>query len=138
MGVLALAVGLMLRSRPGLVVALTIVLISAASAWPVYAFGQSAYDTVYALSDKDGSAWLGDHKARAEKIIWTFYALAVLAVAALVLPVRWPRSGLPLAIATLLAALAVLGAGGWIAYAGGKVRHREFRFEAPPGTRIDP
>lgn len=48
------------------------------------------------------------------------------------LALRWPRLGLPLAVLTWASALAVLGLGVWIAYAGGKVRHREFRNEPPP------
>ena len=53
-------------------------------------------------------------------------------VVPIVVPVRWPKTLLPLAALTLLGALAVLGAGGWIAYAGGKVRHIEFRRGVPP------
>ncbi len=37
-----------------------------------------------------------------------------------------------MAIATLILALVSLGVGGYIAYAGGRVRHKEFGFEAPP------
>jgi len=37
-------------------------------------------------------------------------------------------------IAVILLGLGTLGAGGYIAYAGGKVRHREFR-NVPPPTR---
>lgn len=59
-------------------------------------------------------------------------ALAALAVAAIGLPLRWPHLRLPLATLTWISALAVLGLGVWIAYAGGKVRHREFRNEPPP------
>ena len=41
---------------------------------------------------------------------------------------------MPLAVATLLLGLGTLGCGMWIAYAGGKVRHTEFRSadEPPP------
>ncbi len=138
MGALALVVGLAMKSRPALVVALVIVLVSSAAAWPTYLLGQNAYDITYAASDADGTAWLVEHKTRAAKLIWTFYALAVLAAAAIGAPLRWPRAGLPLAAATLLGAVAVLGTGGWIAYAGGKIRHRELRFEPPPNAKFDP
>ena len=82
--------------------------------------------------DPGGQDWLNAHRHRAEKLIWTFYALAALALVGIVAPVRWPKTLLPLAALTLLGALAVLGAGGWIAYAGGKVRHIEFRRGVPP------
>ena len=132
MGVLALAIGLAMRSRPAVVVGLAVVLVCAAAAWPVYALGHQAYEIVNAQADVDGAAWLGAHKARAEKLVWTFYVLALLAACAIGVPRRWPKSGLPLALATLLTAVAVLGAGGWIAYTGGKVQHREFRFGPAP------
>ena len=43
-----------------------------------------------------------------------------------------------MAIATLILAVANLGIGSYIAYAGGRVRHKEFRFEAPPEPRTTP
>ena len=132
MGGLALIVGLAMRSRPAIVTALVVVLVCAASAWPVYVLGHQAYEIVNAMGDTAGAAWLTEHRARAEKLIWTFYVLVALAACALGLPVRWPKSGLPLAAATLLGTFAVLAAGGWIAYAGGKVQHHEFRFGPPP------
>jgi hypothetical protein len=137
-GALALVVALWLRSRSAAIAALAVVLVCAASAWPVYEYGQRGYDRVFAMADSDGQAWLDAHLHRAEQLIWGFYALAALAAAAIAVPVKWPRAGLPLAGATLLAALAILGAGGWIAYAGGKVRHREFRHEPPPPKSAGP
>jgi hypothetical protein len=130
---IGLLVALILRSRPAQIATLTIVLISAASAWPVYELGQDAYDVVYSLSDEPGDAWLAEHKERADHLIYFFYALALLSAAAIALPVKWPKSSLPLALAVLISGAIVLGMGGYIAYAGGKVRHREFRNgPAPP------
>ena len=37
----------------------------------------------------------------------------------------------------ILLGAATLGIGGYIAYAGGKIRHREFRNEPPPPKRPD-
>jgi hypothetical protein len=129
---IGLLVALILRSRPAQIATLTIVLISAASAWPVYELGQDAYDVVYSLSDEPGDAWLAEHKERAEHLIYFFYALALLSAAAIALPVKWPKTSLPLALAVLISGAIALGMGGYIAYAGGKVRHREFRNEPPP------
>ena len=47
---------------------------------------------------------------------------------------KWPKAAQPLVIATMLLAVASLGAGSYIAYAGGKIRHREFRNGPPPKT----
>ncbi|MBV9491398.1 MAG: hypothetical protein JO069_17005 [Verrucomicrobia bacterium] len=132
LGALSLALALATRSRPAQILALGLVLLCAASAWPVYLYGERGYYRVRAMADGDGGAWLGVHQRRAEQFIWTFYSLAALAIAAIVLPCRWPRSAFPLASLTCVSALAVLALGVWIAYAGGKVRHREFRNEPPP------
>ena len=130
--ILALALALMHHSRKTEIVALILVLIAAASAWPVNFTGQRAYETVRTLTDDAGTDWLDAHMERAEKAAPAFYALALLAAAALIAPHKWPRSTRPLAIATLALAVACEGAGGWIALAGGQIRHPEFRGEPPP------
>src|SRR5204863_7190994 len=61
-----------------------------------------------------------------------FYALAILSALALIVPVKWPRSSVWLALAVLVLGAVSLGVGGYISYAGGRIRHREFRNEPPP------
>jgi hypothetical protein len=130
---IALIAALISKSRRALIVTLLLVFMSSISAWPVFEFGQQGYDRVLAMADDDGHAWLDEHQERAEKVIYIFYALAALSVAAVVLPLRWPKSSGPLAIAVVLLGAAALASGCYIAYAGGKIRHREFRNEpAPP------
>jgi disulfide bond formation protein DsbB len=136
-GFIGLIVALVLRSRPAQVTALVLVLIAAASAWPVAHYGEEAYDRVLSMADDDGQAWLQAHEDRADKLIYLFYALAILSLVALVAPKKWPNSALPLIIATLILIAVSLGAGGYIAYAGGKIRHREFRNEPPPPKRAE-
>ena len=132
MGLLGLIVAFFLRSRPAQIATLIIVLIAAASAWPVYEFGQQAKDRVLSMENEVGDAWLEEHQDRAEDLIWMFYALAVLSAIALIAPKKWPRSAMPLVAVVILLGVATLGAGGYIAYAGGKIRHREFRNVPPP------
>ena len=134
MAILALALALMHHSRKTEIVALILVLVSAASAWPVNFTGQRAYETVRGLVDDGGADWLDAHMERAEKAAPAFYALAVLAAAALLAPHKWPRMTRPLAIATLALAVLCEGAGGWIALAGGQIRHPEFRNSPGPST----
>ena len=129
---IGLVIAFFLRSRRAQIATLALVLISAASAWPVYEFGEEGYDRVLSMTDDDGHAWLDEHQHRAEQFIYFFYALALLSAAAIALPIKWPRSSLPFTIAVLLLGALVLGMGGYIAYAGGKIRHREFRNEPPP------
>lgn len=135
LGVLALLVALLLRSRRAEVVALAIVLVSALAAWPTAYFGNQAYDGVLgalSVSDKDGVAWLDEHLDRGEDMLWVFHAVAVAAVLALLLPIWWPRVGRSLTVLVLLGALAACVCGSWIGYAGGKIRHKEFRYGPPP------
>jgi glucan phosphoethanolaminetransferase (alkaline phosphatase superfamily) len=130
---IALIAALISKSRRAHIVTLILVFVSSISAWPVYEFGEEGYDRVLAMTDDDGHAWLDEHQARAQKLIYVFYALAVLSAAAIVVPLRWPKSSVPLALAVVVLGAAVLGSGCYIAYAGGKIRHREFRNEpAPP------
>jgi hypothetical protein len=132
MGLLGLTIAFFLRSRPAQIATLIIVLTCAASAWPVYEFGQQAKDRVLSMENEVGDAWLEEHQDRAEDLIWIFYALAVLSAIALVAPKKWPRSAMPLVAVVILLGIVTLGAGGYIAYAGGKIRHREFRNGPPP------
>jgi predicted ABC-type exoprotein transport system permease subunit len=131
-GILALVIALILKSRPAQITALVVVVFAALSVWPVGEFGDRASDRVYAMSNKDAQQWLDVHMHRADIGSWMFYATALVAVAALVLPRFRPRTQLPLTLATLLFAFASLGAGAWISHAGGKVRHSEFREGPPP------
>ncbi|MEY2563879.1 MAG: hypothetical protein QOH88_2072 [Verrucomicrobiota bacterium] len=131
---LGLILAIVLGARAGQVTALVLILICAASAWPVAHYGEAAEDRVTAMADEAGAAWLKAHAHRADNFIYTFYALALVAAAAIFLPRKWPKSARPLLVATLILALASLGAGFYIAYAGGKIRHREFRNTLPPVT----
>jgi disulfide bond formation protein DsbB len=129
---IALIAALISKSRRALIVTLLLIFITSISAWPVYEFGKQGYDRVLAMTDDDGHAWLDDHEERAEKVIYILYALAALSVAAIIVPLRWPKSSVPLAIAVVLLGAVALGSGCYIASAGGKIRHREFRNEPPP------
>jgi hypothetical protein len=129
---IGLILALILRSRRAQLATLTIVLISAGSAWPVFELGEQAYDRVLSMSDDAGRGWLDEHQRRADELIYFFYALALITAAAIAVPVKWPRSAVPLAISVVLLGAIVLGMGSYIAYAGGKIRHREFRNEPPP------
>ena len=75
---IGLIIALILKTRRAQLAALVLVVTSSVSAWPVYEFGQQAYDRVLSMTDEDGHAWLDEHKDRAEDLIWIFYALAVL------------------------------------------------------------
>jgi disulfide bond formation protein DsbB len=132
MGLLGLIIAFFMRSRAAQIVTLVIVLICATSAWPVYEYGEQAKDRVLSMENEVGDAWLQEHQERAEDLVWMFYALAILSAIALITPRKWPGSAMPLVAVVILVGITTLGAGGYIAYAGGKVRHREFRNVPPP------
>jgi hypothetical protein len=132
MGWIGLIIALFLRSRPAQLATLALVLISAVSAWPAYEFGEEGYDRVLSMTDDDGHAWLDEHQRRADQLIYFFYALAGLSAVAIAVPIKWPRTSTSLVITTILLGVVVLGMSGYIAYAGGKIRHKEFRTEPPP------
>lgn len=137
MGWIGLFIAIFLRSRAAKITALSVVLISAASAWPAYEYGEQAYDRVLTMTDNAGHAWLDEHMHRAEQLIFVFYALAGLSAAAIVIPIKWPKTSAPLAIAALLLGAVALGMGVYIAQAGGKIRHKEFRNQSPPPIRAE-
>ena len=135
-GVLALVIALFLRHERVTIAALVLVFVSAFSAWPTYHYGEAAYDRIKAMSDPAGEQWLDEHMARGMKMIWMFYVLAGLAAVGVGGIVKWPRISFAVTVGTLAWSAATLGAGGYIAYPGGHVRHKEFRFEPPPTPQM--
>ena len=127
-----------LRSRGGQLTALVLIFACAISVWAVVRQGDLAYNPVLSMADEAGQAWLKAHVHRADNLIFLYYARAALAAAAIFVPKKWPRTARPLVFATMLLAFVSLGAGTYIAYAGGKIRHREFRNTPPPKTEPEP
>jgi len=131
-GFFCLVVALGTRSRGGQGVALLLVLLAAASAWPVAYYGGAAYDRVYSMSNDAAQQWLNWHAHLADGIVWVYSAEVALAAAALVGLWKFPRVhrwALPL---TAVGAAITLGLGGFLAFVGGKIRHSEFRHGTPP------
>ena len=132
MGLFGLIFAMCLGTRGGQVTALVLILVCAAAAWPIAHYGEAAEANILAMSDEDGQAWLKAHEHRAEDLIYVFHALALVSAAAIFAPRKWPKTARPLVLATMILAMASLGAGFYIAQAGGKIRHREFRTIPPP------
>jgi hypothetical protein len=135
-GIVGLIIALLLRARPARVTALALVMLSAVSAWPVYHYGEAGYDRMKAMVDEEGDKWLEEHMRRGQKLIYVFYVVAALSAGGIIAEFALPGIATPIAIATLFLATADLCVGAYIAQAGGRVRHKEFRFEAPPEPRL--
>jgi restriction system protein len=58
--------------------------------------------------------------------------LAALAIAGLIVPIKWPKTSFPLSAVTLAVALICSGLAVYIAQVGGRVRHAEFRPSETP------
>lgn len=133
LGVLALIIALALRSRPAQITALALIFLCSASAWPVVYFGEHAYDRIESMTSSDQAhAWLEAHAYRGTKKAFVFYIVAAVSLAALVVPGKFRKTSLSLTCATLALSFAALAVGAWIAYAGGQIRHSEFRYGTPP------
>jgi hypothetical protein len=76
--------------------------------------------------------WLDAHGQRALRSRPAFDALIALALIALCVPWKWPKTALILNCLTLLLTIVDFGLAGWIGYAGGQAMHREFREGTPP------
>jgi hypothetical protein len=127
-----------LGSRGGQLTGLVLIFATAISVWPVVYHGDRAYDRVLSMADDDGQAWLKAHEHRADELVFIYYTLAAVAAGAIFVPKKWPRTARPLVFATMLLAIGSLVAGGYIAHAGGRIRHREFRNAPPPRTESEP
>jgi len=131
LGALALAMAMILKSRPAQITALMILFIGGGSAIPVVHYGDAGYDVVESKIPDDANAWLDAHGQRALRALPAYYALAGLCLVALFAPWKWPKAALPLNALALALALCDLGLGAWIGYAGGQAMHEEFRSGLP-------
>ncbi len=134
---LALLVALLSRSRSATRLALGLVAATAAAVWPAVHYGDAGYDRVQSIADTTGGEWLDVHRARAQHDQWVFYAAGAIALAGLAAPLRWPRSHATLAWLALAAALVASAAAAHVAYAGGRIRHRELRHGDPPAAELE-
>ena len=62
-GVFGMLLALISRTRAARVIALALIFVGAISAWPVYHYGEAAYDRVTAMADTDGDKWLASEVA---------------------------------------------------------------------------
>ncbi len=131
---------LLLKSKQACATAILLIFIGASSAWPVVEIGETAYDRTQTVADTDGGAWLEEHEHRGKQSLPFFLALAGVAALAFIAQfnsrklVTFNKFAVPLALITLVGALAMFGVSGYVAYAGGKVMHKELREKnkAPP------
>jgi hypothetical protein len=120
------------RQRPVLWVGLFMVLISGAAMPVVTESGQHAADRfsdgkVAGGLDAAGEEWLAEHYERAETAAKLIYAVAAASIAGMA--VLWKRPRATRVVAAVMLALCAVSvtALAWVADAGGRIRHPEFR-----------
>lgn len=128
---LALLLGLCFRNRAVQLTGCFLVMLTALSFWPVKDTGEDAEDRIQAISGEPGKNWLEIHGDRADKTAWLFYTTAGVAAAAVVMLWKKWKWAQAVAVLVLLFALGCTAASFWIASAGGKIRHSEFRTGPP-------
>jgi membrane protein YqaA with SNARE-associated domain len=133
-GLLALGLALLWKNEPVRRVALVLLLVGTVGGLMTYWLGQQAYKPVRGLADEVGQNWLDLHMDRAEQMVWLFWLAALAAAGALVASWRKMRFALPVALLAGALAAATLAVSGWIADAGGKIRHVEIRGDAKPAA----
>lgn len=131
-GLLALGLALLAKNAPARRIALVLLLLGTVGGLMTYWLGQQAYKPVRGLADEAGQDWLDLHMDRAEQVIWLFWIAAAAAAGALIASWRAVRFALPSAFLAGVLAAATLAVSGWIADAGGKIRHVEIRGDAKP------
>ncbi len=134
---LALLAGLVARDRTATLIGLALVGLLALSVWPVYEYGEDAYDRVLSMTDDAGGQFLRYHRALAERWVFLYFITAAVAGVGFGLAWRWPKTLVYSAILALMLGTASLAAGVVIAKAGGPIRHREFRVWKPPVQKPD-
>ena len=131
-GLFALTMGLWSKNRGISQVALVLMFLGIAGGILTFWFGQQAYKPIRGLADDVGQDWLDLHMARAEQVIWVFWVAGGGVATAWVLGRKRHRFAIPAAIVAAALGLSTLGLSGWIADAGGKIRHEEFRGVSSP------
>ena len=131
-GLFAMVVGLWSRNQGIRQVALTLMLLGIAGGILTFWFGQQAYKPVRGLADETGQDWLDLHMERAEQVVWVFWTAGAGVTAAWVLAWKHHRLAIPAAMLAGTLGLITLGLSGWIADAGGKIRHDEVRGLSSP------
>lgn len=126
---------LAVRSRGAKEAGLVLIMLAALGAFTTVKIGQKAYDRVYKRIERESQQWLDIHMERAEDAQWAFYLTGLLAALALTASRRKPAWEERATLGALSGALLCSALGGWIAHAGGQVRHAEFRL-GPPTTPV--
>jgi len=131
-GVLSFVIAWVARKRAARGLAYALIFLAGMSAWPAAHFGEAGYDRVYSMSGTQAQKWLIWHRHLAERAVWACYGAAAISAAALVSLWKGLKIHRLAACLSLASALLALGLSCLAAFAGGRIRHSEFRNGPPP------
>jgi hypothetical protein len=129
--------GLIARQRAALWAGLLMVLICGAAMPLVMETGEEAairlnLGNAAGTLDAAGKHWMSEHYERAELASKLIYGVLAAAIAGMVALWKRPQAAKAIGIAMLCLCVAGVATLGWVAAAGGRIRHPEFRpTEAP-------
>jgi len=127
-----LLAGLVMRQVVLLRLGLLMIAATAGASVPVAGFGDQAYPEIFGKLDGAGREWLDYHTYLADTWLPLLYLNSLLAIAANIAG-YWRRPFLiPMAAVVAVVTLPAILMASWIGYAGGKIKHPEFRYEEPP------
>ncbi|MEC7370943.1 MAG: hypothetical protein VX709_16750 [Pseudomonadota bacterium] len=127
-----LLAGLAMRQVAVLRLGLLMIAATAGASVPVADFGDQAYPEIFGKLDGTGREWLDYHIYLADTWLPLLYLNSLLAIAAFI-GGYWRRPFLiPMAAVVAVVTLPAIVMASWIGYAGGKIKHPEFRYENPP------
>lgn len=126
--------GCVMRSKALILVGLGIVVVSGMVTPIVMNSGEEAYERyeegpVSRYLDSAAEEVMEEHEHRAEEWVFVFYLNTLVAMITMVVFARRQTVGYVALIPAMLLSVAAVGAGVWIADAGGKIRRPDFRVD---------
>ena len=129
---LALLYALIIKDKKSLMLGFLFTIIFGGATYFVIETGEAAHERfesppLETLIGGEGIEWMEIHHERAETVSKLMYATAALGLIGLILGFTDTRRLFIVGFLALLMSLASVGAGMWVADAGGKIHHPEFR-----------
>lgn len=127
-GVIWLFFAIHFRAGPARLAALALLMVSSALVWPVcYYIGWHDVEMVW---NQEANRWLNQEIRPREEFAYLFFVVAVLSALSIIAEVRTPLAAVPLAMATLLPAIAALGLGAYMVFTDCPIIERDSRVQS--------
>lgn len=132
---LALLIGICLKSRHTQLTAMLLIAITCLSVWPVTQIGHRAHEKVEKTLSAESNNWMQYHEETSTLALNVALLATLIAILGVTLPRKYPRTAGPLVGLSLLFGALSLAASIRTSYAGGRIRHEEFRTGPAPTVK---